>query len=87
MGSCSARVDPAHECCLPGCPLGCALLEGTDLRLKALQGREFASHGAILGLGRAIGVAPPRRGTCVRRHVLRDRIRSPNGTLYKKESA
>ena len=31
-----ARVDPAHEGCLPGGPLGRAVGEGADLRLQAL---------------------------------------------------
>ena len=51
------RIDPPHEGCLLGGPLGRALLEGTDLRLDALQAREAASHGAILGLQRVRRVA------------------------------
>jgi hypothetical protein len=46
---------------LPGCSLGRALLEGADLRLQALQGREIGSgfcwHRAILRPQRARGVA------------------------------
>ena len=48
-----ASVDPAHQSCLPGRPLGRAVREGADLRLQALQGCEIGSHGAILGPKRA----------------------------------